>query len=84
VKFNLYCNQQDSSRAPGKVYLEKYEFTGTTEASTRTEAIRNWYQMSKTEEGVKEPKVGDLLSEEGGQTLILTPQGLWSVVEVIE
>ena len=73
-----------TNRAPSLISLaEEYELVGTSEATSRSEAVRNWFNgelSSEYSERVSKPKVGDVVRDWRGDCFILCPEGLWALV----
>lgn len=74
------------SRAPSDVFLdEDYSWAGEMEASSPKDLVRRLAEVDPKESELldhKMPSTGDVLLEDNGTGWILTPLGVWAVVNI--
>ena len=85
MKYQVWFRQNQDGRAPEVVFLEDYKWAGEMTADSPKDLVMQIATMDDKDSELldhRQVTIGDVLQDETGKSLIFTPSGVWSIIEV--
>ncbi len=85
--YQVWWCKAERARATEYAFLEEdFEWTGEMKATSPKDLVMRLTMIDSNESELLDhrvPKVGDVLVDDGGSGLVLTPMGVWASVTIV-